>query len=309
MTTLQLAQRLVRNLTHTDLATLPVAGALDVQDAINGGLQEFWRNLPATYRTQTISGTLRAPETISVSLTAKYARTLTTPAFSAANDRGCTVRVSDDPRDNEVTGTDTLRDDFLGNVLTGNASLWHDAFQLYDRIERVVSAVRLYRTDGTWHTLARVEDYRDGGLSGAWYAGWMGWGTGAVNTLRQAGTPAVYLLESVGVDQHADSEFYFKVYPMPEVDFIVRFEAEVAPRNITLANITSSAVDLPVRETLTSSVLVPLCEAILARSPLWAERRMLGAVQDAADRALRTLRTRAGDMGLPNNTVGTPTGF
>ena len=307
MTTLQLAQRLVRNLTHPDLATLPVAGALDVQDAINSGLQELWRNLPATYRTQTISGTLRAPETIAVSLTAKYARTLTTPAFSAAHDRGCTVRVSDDPRDNEVTGPDTLRDDFLGSTLTGSAALWHDAFQLYDPIERVVSAVRLYRTDGTWHTLGRVASHRDGGGSGAWYAGWMGGGA-VQHIARQAGTPSVYLLESAGVDQHADSEFYFKVYPMPEVDFIVRFEAEVAPRHISLANITSRAVDLPVRETLTNSVLVPLCEAALARSPLWGNKT-LGAVQDAADRALRTLRTRAGDMGLPSNTVGTPAGF
>ena len=298
MTTIQLAQRLARYLSHTDLATMPVAGVLDLQDAMNAGTQELWRLLPPNHRTATLSECLKAPETITVSMVARYSNLLSADAFDAEDHRGCTVRISDDPRDNEVTGAGEVRDAFLGTTLSGNATLWHDSLQIYDSIVRILGDPRIYRADGTWATLAR-------GRSLVWEGGV----PLVTQQLRIAAQPSSYTLESVGVDQLGDSQFYFKVYPMPDVDYIVRFEAELAPRNITFANVANAAVDLPVRENLVRSMLVPLCEEHLLRSPLWADRKLIGLIQDAAERARRGLRNIAGDIGLPCNQVGTPMGF
>lgn len=311
MNTLQLAQRLARNMEHADLGTMPAAMALDILDAIQGGLQELWRALPWQFRTKTFSYVLKAPETISVTMVGKYSNALTGTPFTT-DQIGCTVRVTDDVRDNEVTGAGTVRDQFLGTQTAGNALLFHDAQQIYDPIERVIGDMRIYRQDGTWYPLHRAEGYRRGGMRFAWYEGYpIPYPTG-FNGLRPAQRPLIYMLESESIDQLTASEFFLKFYPMPDVDYTVRFEAEVGPRAITFANITdiAGAVDVPVKASLANSCLVPLCEEALLRSPHLAASKTLPAqIQAAADRARITLRNRPGDMALPNNEVGTPPGY
>lgn len=311
MTTIQFAQRLTRNLQHTDLATLPVAASLDVLGAFNYGLQELWRYLPWQLRTKTLSYVLKAPETLSVTMNARYDNTTSGTPFST-DLIGCTVRVNDDVRDNEVTGASTLRDAFIGQNLTGNALLFHDALQIFDAVERIVGDMRIYRSDGTWYPLHRAEGYRRGGTRFAWYEGYpIPYPTG-FNGLKPAQRPLIYLLESEAIDTLTASEFFLKFYPMPDQDYTVRFEAEVGPRVITFANLTDHtvAVDVPVRGSLAESCLLPLCEEALLRSPFLANSKGLPSlIQAAADRARQTLRNRAGDAALPNNEIGTPPGY
>lgn len=291
MTSIQLAQRLARNLKVTDLASYGAMDMLELLAAMNAGIQTVWRTLPPKFRTTTVSALLAAPVAVGVTVDGLLSSTLTTDAFTEAQ-RGGTVRVSDDPRDNEVTGTRNLRDPFLGATLAGTATVYSDARQIYDVVERIVSDVRCYKADGTYLALARIEP-----------------AAGALHGLRQSGVPATYSLEAVGVDQLGDSQFVLRVYPLPDAHYIIRFEAETGPRAIGFANLLTSAVDVPVKDEFCHSALIPICEEELLRSPLWGDRKTAGLTTAAADRARAMLRNRAGDIGLPTNTLGTPAGY
>ena len=302
MTSVQLAQRLARHLTQTDLATLPGNAMLDILDAANAGLQDLYKLLPGIYKETALSTTLKAPTNVSVEMDAKYSNLLSSDAFTE-DMRGCTVNISDDPHDNEITGTNSVLDGFVGNVLAGNAQIHHDAVPLVDVIERVTSDPVCYRADGTWFPLSRHDGFREGGMQ--WYYG----AFPAAIIKKQAGQPRIYTLEPVGVSQGADLEFFFRVYPMPDTDYTVRFRAELAPRILIYPNITGTAVSIPVNDRLCNSTLVPLCEEHLLRSPYFKDRTPtnLKVFTDAAEKARDTARNLvARDILKPNNSIGTP---
>ncbi len=302
MNSIQLAQRLARHLTEIDLATMPGQAALDILDAMNAGLQEIYNLLPSNYKQTVVSTTLKGPVDMQVGIAAKYSNLLSDGAFDPSM-RGCTVNLSDDPHDNEITGTNSFLDGFVGSSLTGNARVHYDAVPLVDVVERIISNPRIYRADGTWWPLQRCENFREVGI-GIVYGAWR-----ASNIKRQEGRPLIYLLEPVGASQGADLEFFFRVYPMPDSDYTVRFEAEIAPKQITYPNITQAAIQIPVNERLTSSVLVPLCEEYLLRSPYFKDRTPtnLKLFTDAAEKARDHARNRvARDILRPDNNMGTP---
>lgn len=311
MNTLQLAQRLARLMTQPDLGTMPMQATLDVLDAMNSGLQESWRLLPATYRTQTLSATLKAPETIATTVSSRYSTAMTGTPFDASM-IGCTVRVNDAVQDNRITGAGSILDPFLGQTLSGQSQVYHDGLQIYDNIARIVGDPRIYRVDGTWYPLQRAEAFRRGGIRFAWYEAYpIPYPTG-FNQLRPINRPMIYTLESEGITNLTASEFFMSFYPMPDTDYTVRYEAEMGPPTLTLQSITAptSAVDIPMKASLAASCLVPICEEYLLRSPAFGDRKALSPViQAAAQRARETLLNRAGDIALPNNDLGTPPGY
>lgn len=302
MNSIQLAQRLARNMSYSDLSTMPGAAMLDVVDAINAGLQELYSLLPSNYKQTAVSTTLKGPQSVAVTVESRYSNLITSNAFTQEM-QGCTVNVNDDTHDNEVTGPNSLLDGFVGSVLSGTAMVHFDAVPILSVVERITSNPRIYRGDGTWWPLQRREDFKETGI-GIVYNGWR-----ASNIKRQTGRPLVYLLEQAGASQGAGIEFFFRVYPMPDTDYTLRFEAELSPGQITFSNVTQAAVKIPVNERLASSVLVPICEDYLLRSPFFKDKTptTLSLFSKAADRAREQARNRvARDILRPDNSIGTP---
>lgn len=272
MNTVQLAQRLARNLAVEDSSNLTSDAALDILNAINAGIASFYREMPAHYKQTTLSQTLRAPDLlVALAFTAKYSNTVAADTFSTAQ-RGCTLRVTG-VRDNEITGPDTVLDDYLGDTLSTTGTVYHDAIALEYVIDRLISEPRIYYdvNQRTPRRLIRNENLRRGwrgtfGVGGTWPTGLPdSYGTCGLGSI---GLPRYYYLDYVGGSQGGDPFAYLRVAPMPPADYIVRFEAELGPRPITFAEL-SAAVRVPVPEQHVADVLIPLCEAELLRSPLW----------------------------------------
>jgi len=288
MTSVQLASICSRNLRQPDLSLMPASVLREVLVAINAALQEFYAQLPGAHKRTTVSEILRAPETVAYEFAARYAQqTLNTP-FTASM-RGCTVLIGDDPQPNEVVSNNAVLDGFMGQALTGNAVVYHDAVPLYDVIERATSAVRLYRSGACVHELKRCEDFRA--------------------KVRACGSPTHYYLEPCGSSQGADPEFLLRVHPMPDGDYKIRFEAELATIRVTFAQVQGAAVNLPVNDRFCESILLPLTEEKLLVSPAWADPTKAREIHNAADGARAALRLVPQDVGLPDNTVGTEEGF
>jgi hypothetical protein len=104
MNSLQLAQRLSRNLSVDDPANPSADALLDVLAAANAGIAAFYRELPAIYRRTTVSATLKQPQALNVVFQAKYSNKVGADTFSAGM-FGCTVRLGQGPTDNIVTGS------------------------------------------------------------------------------------------------------------------------------------------------------------------------------------------------------------
>lgn len=286
MTTFQIAHTLAR---HTSAGELPKANAslrLEVLQAINAALQKVYRRMPAAHKITTLSLTLKAQQTVAVELPNRYTNFLTAPAFTAAM-RGCTVFVTDDPQPNEIVAPNALLDEFTGNALSGNAVVHSDAIPIFDVIERLAGDPHIYRAGQVATILYRAEMDFD-------------------KLPKVTGRPARYRLEPCGTGQGADPEFILRVWPMPDAEYKVRLQAELATARITFEQVTQTAVDLPLNERLCESVLLPVAIGELTASPDWRGNDSLA--RERADRALAEM-AMPGNVDAGFNEIGTAGGY
>lgn len=291
MNTAQLSRLLARHLNVDDPANPPADALLDILNAINGGISQFYRLAPVRLKIAPFSLTLRAPESIAVTVSAKYGRTLSSGTFPAAR-IGCTVTFPDLPFDNEVAGTGLLLDDHLSDGLSATVRVFGDAAKIDAPIERITSEVRLRGPlQGGDVRLVRDERLRDRRI------------------YHQEGVPAYFRLESRGITQGAAPQFLFRVWPLPALDYLVRFEAECSALRVVFSDFINP-VEIPILESYADDLLLPLCEAKLVSSPFWrdasAKNRIEGRAQEVVSTGIPML---SHDTGVPNNTVGTPEGF
>lgn len=291
MNTLSLSRLLARHLNVDDPTNPPADAALDILNAINGGISQFYRLAPVRLKIAPFSLTLRAPESVAVTVAEKYSRTISTGSFPTSR-IGCTISFPELPFDNEVAGAKLLLDDHLSDTLSSTVRVFGDAVKLDVPIERITSEVRLHGAVlGGDRRLVRDERLRDRRL------------------YHQEGVPAYFRLESRGVTQGAAPQFIFRVWPLPAADYLVRFEAECSALRVVFSDFINP-VEIPILDNYADDLLLPLCEAKLVSSPFWKEpttkSRIEGRAQEVVAAGIPML---SHDTGVPNNTVGTPEGF
>lgn len=311
MNTVQLSRRLARNLNVPDPAQLDADSALDVLSAINAGLAAFYREMPSIYKQTTISATLRAPQNVNVVFDAKYANTVADDTFTT-DMIGCTLRAGGS--DNEITGTNSLLDDYLGDALSVSGQVYFDALPIREVIKRLTSDVRLYQPGNLrgWRLAPaarnRIFGWYLGNRSGAWDG--YGWCDGTT-----IGRPMFYVLDPVGASEGAGSTdglsrmFLLRVFPKPSADYTVRFEAELAYRQIAMKELTTPVV-VPVAPDWIEDILVPLCEAELVQSKFWRDADAKKSVIDKrADVITNRVSKAPTTLTTARNLVGTPLGY
>ena len=287
MTTIQLAARLARHLTTPDLATMPGPAQLDIVDAINAAIGDVFPMLPGHYRRTTCSVTLKTPRTDTFTFNARYDTKLTTSPFLTA-EVGCTVRLGDDQRDNEITGADSVLDGYLGTALSGTATIYQDAAGIFEVIERINGGVVAEKLDGTRTRLTHNPELR--------------------RYKRQVGTPTEYRIDPVGAVQGAEPVCLLRVHPMPDTDYIIRLDAELSSIHVTWAQIQGAGVNIPVPQRIVEGALLPIAREKLIASTFWADGDAVPAIQAMAQSGRALLRTLPQNI-TGNNTVATEEGF
>lgn len=289
MTTFQLANALAKHTRYPDIMTMPASAMVEVLLAINGALQIVYSRMPAAHKMTTVSHTLRAPETVAVAFAARYTNTATTEAFTAAQ-VGCTALVGDDPDYNEITATDTILDEYLGATLDTTAIVYGDVIPIYDVIERITSPVLLFRDGRKVCELERWQQHFDRLTSGP-------------------GHPERYTMIPLGSSQGANPEFYVRVWPLPDVDYKVRFEAELATVRVTFPQVSQTPVNLPLNDRLCESVLLPIARGELTDSVVWSDPSTKARMQSKAAEARESIGLVPMDVAPGFNQVGTPAGY
>jgi hypothetical protein len=286
MTTVQLAQRLLRYLTVKDLALLSGDDALHLLDAINSGIQQFYALAPSIYKQTSMSGILRAAQNVTLDVT------LGSPIFTGYTasyySKGYTIRIEGDDHDNEIVASNGLLDNYMGDTGTRQATIWGDCLQLNTVIDRLTSEPKLDTGDVLW----KDDEYKQSG--------------GMRN--RQVGRPRRYWIEAVGQSQAGDPAFLLRVDTLPDQDYRVRLDGELAPRKVAFLDLTTPVV-LPIDDALVESHVLPICASELTDSPLWQNADNKKDVNERARKALQLIGLLSPIISVPNHQVGTPKGY
>lgn len=254
MTTLQLAQRLTRNLTHHDIRTMPADEMQRIIDAMNTGLGEYVEMLPDLRRAEPRTMTLPAPLGKTVTVTENSPAIAFSPAFAEQSAYfGCTVTVSgDSERYNRLSALNTLQGPQRGPTGSSTLTLYGDALQLTGFDDAVSGDVVLL--DG-----ARRVDLVFG-KPPIWLA--------QQPAMVELGRPRYWWTEPFnGMRGLHEPLFLIRVWPVPVADYDLIFRVRLFPEAVSFADMdTPRQMPVPAAE---ESHLVNLCMPGMFSSPLW----------------------------------------
>ncbi len=299
MTTQQLLQRLIRRWKVTSLANVPADAMLQLLDCINGSLQEFYAIAPAVYRKGTVSEVLAAPVVRSIGVTSG------SDAFTgyAAPDSlfGSTVVIGPDQNDNMLLPPSGLRDTYQGLTGTQNATFYGDALSLSANVETMIDEPELV---GTLPHLRRMDQY--------WGRPWnpsLYWSdTINATPYRQVSIPRSYWVEANVPDRNGTPSFVFRVDPMPDKLYRVRFRALFYPQRLGMMDMQRNTV-LTLNEAWIERLFLPLVhERMSDETSLWQGPGLPSVVAKAGAARVGIAQLPA-DIAKPANRVETPKGY
>jgi len=285
MTTYELAERLARRLKKGSLPLLSPAATQDIVEAINAGLQECYELLPAWQRKTTLSVELPAPVAVSVGVTTG-AVALSSGTFTTAQ-IGRSVVLAGDTEWNQVAGLTTLLDKYQGTTGTVAGTVYGDAL-----------SNALTNWDGfTSHpTLANTRETL------------VPWNARAARQPGMVGRPLYYWIEPAAASLGSSPVALLRIYPAPDVAYVLRIDAEFRPAVITFSDVHVAST-IPLGDQLLHRCLLPLCEEALLRSSEWANDSKAHLVAAAADTARDFISRQRSSVGTPANRVFTPPGY
>lgn len=253
MTTLQLAQRLTRNLTHKDVRTLPPEEQQRMADAINTGLGEYVDLLPELRRAEPRTIPLPAPLSKPVTVTENSAEFAFSPAFADQSDYlGCTVAVSGDDRYNRLAAINTLQGPQRTPTGSGTLSLYGDALSLGSFDDSISGDVMLL--DGN----SRVDLVF--GKPPTWLT--------QQPSMVELGRPRYWWTEPFnGLSGLNEPLFILRVWPVPATVYDLVFTLRLFPQAVGFIDLIN-ARQMPVPEN-EEAHLVNLCMPGMFTSPLW----------------------------------------
>lgn len=253
MTTLQLAQRLTRNLTHKDVMSLPPEEQQRLVDAINSGLVEYVELLPEIRRAEPRTVALPAPLSKAVTVTENAAVFAFSPTFAGQSEYlGCTVSVAGDDRYNRLAALNTLQGPQRAPTGSSTLSLYGDALRLDSGDDSISGDVVLLDIN------RRVDLVF--GKPPVWLA--------QQPSMVELGRPRHWWTEPFnGLSGLNDPLFLLRVWPVPDTVYDLVFTLRLFPQAVGFIDlITPRQMPVPTNE---EAHLVNLCMPGVFTSPLW----------------------------------------
>jgi hypothetical protein len=299
MTIQPLFQRLIRKWKVRDVANMPADVMLQLLVACNASIQEFYRLCPAIYREGWVSGVLAAP--VAQTLTVTQGSQAFTGYSAPAAQFGATVVIGPDKNDNLIVPPSGLIDTYQGVSGAQPSTIYGDAIPLPANIETMLDEPQLL---GYLPRLRREDLY--------WGRPWnpsLFYSESLIATpYRQVARPRTYWVEANVPDLNGVPTFIFRVDPMPDVLYRVRFRALFYPQRLSMSDFSNNTT-LTVNEAWIESLLLPLIFERMSRDPdLWqgADAKTIALDAAAARVGIENLRV---NISKPNNRIETPAGF
>lgn len=283
MTLARLFARLLTKSDVRDPAKVPFDDALEIIEEINAAVAEFYILAPARFSRSTLPLTLAAPATLSLPAVNG------SPAFGGAvfteAQRGATIIIGDDPRQNEIVSTTDVASPYQGITGTVSATVYGDAIPVgISDYKRVISDPLL--DSGRRLTLDPALESRQ------------------IRKVRGVGSPSRYWIENGGAAGGSSSLGVFRVDPIPSVATNVRLEVFGCPVHFTYESLVSSQV-VPVPPDMEKH-LITLCRWHLKDHPFFWE---IPSIETDAAASRLAIGGQSPSAGPTRSKVGTPRGW
>lgn len=240
MTVAKIAATLLCYADQRSLSEALAAGSEYLEDVvlhINGAAQELFSEGPAYLRRRPMGDVLRAPVQISIADAVEDSATAGAITTHVAWMTGCTLRIEGHP-DNRLLSYSGGVSTFLfplpaSGTLT--ATIYGDAIALPANTSRVLPRPEL---PGTWYLdpAQNEKDFRDLHTQSDYGRK----RPGSLSQTFPTGTPCTYFIDPVLADGATQPQFYFRVLPLPERKFLLRYTAIVSPPTIVVADLDAA---------------------------------------------------------------------
>ena len=256
MTTTELAQRLLRYTRHRDLFNVPADDALDLLEAIAGGLNDWFAMVPTDFKRKTRTSTLKKSQTIN-GCAFKAGSKDFTPTADLSEFLGCTCRVNNDGKYNRIVTPTKL---LFEAEASGSFSLefWKDAIDLGRALRLVNNPLIRGEKLRMMHDHDRDHRTHNGSI----------YGSDMFHEKFDIGEPKRFWID---IEDNAGKEaprFILRVWPLPDKDHQVIYDLEsYAPRYD--ARSLRTPEQLPVPDEYCESIILPLAARELVASPIF----------------------------------------
>jgi hypothetical protein len=296
MTVYQLCERIARRSRTGDFTKLALAEQMDVLQAANAALQRAYNALPAYFKEQTQGFTLPAPVTLNNVTVINGSTAMSTGIFSAAQ-IGQTIQIAGDTQYNQILGTSTLRNPYMGpSGVAATATIYGDAFYSTSYpFDRVIGNPRF--TNMGVIPLTPIEMSKGGDE----------WSYLYQNTIGQ---PLSWWVQQLGNSQGAQPLLVMKFAPFPDQAYSVKVRLGLWPVRYLITDV-QGATTLNVPDQFLEKALIPMAIQEFMTSEQW---KSIDAANDdrcerRGDEGEQFLRLQIADPAAPANKIFTPLGY
>jgi hypothetical protein len=288
MTTISLAQRLMRYLNEEDITRLPMSAREELREKINLGLDTFGQLLPDARRQRPVTFLVNGPQTITLTV-ADGQNTVASLSEPVAGGKGLIVAA--DPKLNRLLSGPALMLPYFGGSGSQSAQVYCDGFDLGERADQIIGVPTFTQAGGSSTAKLTLRSYFPD------------------NAPMEYGEVREWWLETFGGSDAGGFSNLLRLWPIPTVRGYVTVTLAQFCAPVTLNDMHVTARTLPV-QVIEEGYLVALCAEMLLDSTLLREKVDKNAMRDSANRARDAMVARANQnpSGQPN-WVGTPQGF
>jgi hypothetical protein len=242
-----------------DPVSLPANTGLTIVGAINAAISRYYINSPGHRKTTPITSLLKAPETVSMTLT--HGSRVITGGSPTFDDRiGDTFSIGSKRMVLGPSGT--LREPWPQASGTYSGVLSDDAVPIFSPIRTVAGSV-IFNEERRLIFMSETPVAEDHLQS----------------IPRITGSPQYYSVENLGDAVGSGLRAFLRVFPAPAEASTIRFLGAIEPQSLTLANL-QNPVSLYMPDSDIETFIIPFIGAELASGTLWPE----GVARDPAFR-------------------------
>ena len=255
---------------ESDLENLQPSDLGEVCTAINGGMQELWDLAPSEMRERRMGGVLHGPTQVTLAVT-QYSTAISALTTWAAWMAGCTIRISGEDQDNEISNSTTLASPYMGTSGTVQATVYGDCIQLDGTIGKVVTPVEIPNLIPLTPATSRADFYK--------YIGAPGVTTTAGSAMPYFGfrrivqRPIAWFVEGYHDPALPYLPRRLRVGPLPDSTYAISYRVSINPPLYSAADIdngdhtTDPGTTFPIPNQWVESILLPFALIRYTASP------------------------------------------
>jgi hypothetical protein len=296
ITTVELFHRIGRRGRGGDFTKLSMSEQTDLAEAANTGLQRLYNALPTYFKEQTQGFVLPAPLAVTAVGVTQYGKAVTGITFTSAQ-FGQSIVLDGDPNWNQIIGDNELLNPYMGSTGSVNGTIYGNAIysETYP-FDRVIGNPQ-YAGQGQGPNFTTIIAPMNTANPNGWW--WYS---------NNIGVPQAWWPQVFGNSQRNTPLMVLRFAPAPSQAFAVNVRLGFWPKRLTLADY-DAATALGVPDQFIEPSLIPMCLQAFMSSPAWQTRGDEAMIDQKGDNGELFAKNQLGQVGSPNNRVGTPYGY